>query len=248
MSLAVEGLTFARNGRHVLGPLTAEFLPGEMVGVVGPNGSGKSTLLRLLYGYLTPSEGSILLEGRPLHQIEPRQLARRLGACPQEAEASLDFSVEQALALALGGDLRLASQKLERLPFLGLQELYGRLLSQLSGGEKQRVRLGRALLGEPSWLVLDEPANHLDLATGWSLLSYLRQARHCGVVLALHDLANACRFCDRLLVLDGGRLVALGPPQQALEPEVLREVFRLRGQVARRDERTLLDIHGVASP
>lgn len=245
MSLKLDQLTFAREGKPLLGPLSAEFQAGETVGVVGPNGSGKSTLLRLLYGYLTPTEGNLTLEGRLLSEIEPRQLAQRLGACPQEAEPSLDFSVEQALALGAGGDLRRTLDAIERFPFLGLQELMGRRLSQLSGGEKQRVRLGRALLTEPAWLVLDEPANHLDLATGWSLLSYLGQPRAGGVVVALHDLSNACRFCHRLLVLERGRLVALAPPEVALNAETLREVFGLRGQVRRQQDELMLEIHGV---
>jgi iron complex transport system ATP-binding protein len=246
--LTLTELTFRRGERVILGPLNAQLPAGEMIGVVGPNGSGKSTLLRLLYGYLIPSGGTLHLDDQPLEQIEPRQLAQKLGACPQEGEPSLDFSVEQALALAAGGDRAVTAQRVERFPFLGLQDLYGRLLSQLSGGEKQRIRLGRALLSEPPWLVLDEPANHLDLATGWSLLSYLRQPRAGGVVVALHDLANACRFCHRLLVLDRGRMVALAPPIEALTPETLEQVFGLRGQVQRHDGQSLLEIQGVTRP
>lgn len=244
--LEARGLCFGRGERSILGPLDLQLLPGEMVGVVGPNGSGKSTLLRLLYGYLAPTQGQVRLEGRALEEIEPRALARRMGACPQEAEPSLDFSVEQALALATGGDIAAAARALDRYPFLALDGLRARALSQLSGGEKQRVRLGRALLSDPPWLVLDEPANHLDLATGWSLLSYLRQPRAGGVVVALHDLGNACRFCHRLLVLHAGRMVALAPPVEALRAEILSSVFGLRGAVRERDGEAFLEIGGVA--
>lgn len=246
MALRLQNLTFARGGRRVLGPLSLSLQAGELVGVVGPNGSGKSTLLRLLYGFLTPSSGTIEFEGEPLQSIEPRQLARRLGACPQEAEPSLDFYVEQALALASPCAPRQLFDSLERFGFLRLGELRGRLLSELSGGEKQRVRLARAMLPEPPWLLLDEPANHLDLATGWSLLSYLREPRSGGVVVALHDLAFATRFCHRLLVLQRGQLVALSSPREALSAATLSEVFGLRGEVSLRDGDPHLEIEGVA--
>jgi iron complex transport system ATP-binding protein len=245
LALTLRDLSFQRGQRAVLGPLSVELRAGEMVGVVGPNGSGKSTLLRLLYGYLAPSQGSIHLDDRRLEQIDPRRLAQLMGACPQEGEPSLDFTVEQALALAAGGDLSLTVQRMGRFPFLGLQTLKGRLLSQLSGGEKQRIRLGRALLAEPPWLVLDEPANHLDLATGWSLLSYLAAPRSGGVVVALHDLANACRFCHRLMVLDQGKLVAFAPPAQALTQQTLDQVFGLQAEVRVSDGQSLLEIRGV---
>lgn len=230
----------------MLGPLSLSLQAGELVGVVGPNGSGKSTLLRLLYGFLSPSSGTIEFEGEPLPSIEPRRLARRLGACPQEAEPSLDFYVEQALALARPAAPQQMSEQLERFGFLRLGELRGRLLSELSGGEKQRVRLARALLWQPPWLVLDEPANHLDLATGWSLLSYLREPRPGAVVVALHDLALAARFCHRLLVLRGGELVALAPPHEALSSATLAEVFGLLGEVRLHDGLPHLELEGVA--
>ncbi len=246
MSLLVRDLVFRRGDRLVLGPLSADLRPGEMVGIVGPNGSGKSTLLRLLYGYLKPSQGGIRLGDRPLEQFEPRELARDMGACPQEGEPALDFTVEQALALAAGGDQRLTASRAQAFPFLRLSELWGRHLSELSGGEKQRIRLGRALLTQPPWLVLDEPANHLDLATGWSLLSYLRTPREGGVVVALHDLASACRFCHRLLVLEGGKMVHLATPFEALSDGVLERVFGLKGRVVPEHDHCRLEIDGVA--
>lgn len=231
-----------------MGPLEATFQPGELVGVVGPNGSGKSTLLRLLYGYLKPTSGQVRLQGEPVLAMEPRRLASLLGACPQEAEPTLDFTVEQALSLGTGGDAEAAVGKSSSFPFLRLAELRGRQLSQLSGGEKQRIRVARALLAEPPWLVLDEPANHLDLATGWSLLQHLAQPRAGGVIVALHDLGFAVRFCHRLMVLRGGKLVAFAPPAEALDEATLAEVFGLRGRVREREGRLMLEIDGVAEP
>lgn len=247
MTLELFDVRFGRGDRSVLGPLTASFGGGELVGVVGPNGSGKSTLLRLLYGYLRPSSGEVRLQGEAISRIEPRRLARLLGACPQEAEPTLDFSVDQALALGLGGDVDSSWRRAAELPFLNLPELRGRQLSGLSGGEKQRIRVARALLPDPAWLVLDEPANHLDLATGWSLLEYLAKPRSGGVIVALHDLAFATRFCHRLVVLEGGLVRAFAPPEQALTETLLAGVFGLRGRVERGNGPPTLRVDGVAS-
>ncbi len=246
MSFQLTDLQFTRGERRLLGPLSLE-LPGqELIGVVGPNGSGKSTLLRLLYGFLTASRGSVNLGGDELSRISPLELVKRVGACPQEAEASLDFVAEQALALATRGDTGQARQRVENYPFLRLESLWGRRLSQLSGGEKQRIRLARAFLPEPDWLVLDEPANHLDLATGWALMEHLASRQTAGgVIVALHDLGAAVRFCHRLLVLDEGRLVAFAAPQEALSAQVLRDVFGLQAEVLKEARGWRLSVAGV---
>ena len=217
--------------------------------MVGPNGSGKSTLLRLLYDYLEPTQGEVELDGRPLRDYDPKALARRLGVCPQEPEPSLDFPVEQALALATQGDLKSMTQSVAGLDFLGLQPLFGRRLSQLSGGEKQKVRLARAILNTKSWLLLDEPANHLDLRATWSLMDYLQSQRDSGVVCAMHDLSLAVAFCSKLLVLDRGLAVAFGAPSEVLTKELLSRVFGLEAEVVACSGRGVrLEISGVSTP
>lgn len=247
MGFQLEEVVFEEEGRRRLGPVSVQLQGKEMVGVVGPNGSGKSTFLRLLYGYLTAARGSVLLDGRGLPTIPPRELASRVSACPQEAEPSLDFSVEQAVALVTQGDVARAKQQASAFDFLALEPLWGRRLSQLSGGEKQRVRLARTLLTSADWMVLDEPANHLDLATGWSLMDRLRQLSVSGgVLVALHDLSMATRFCHRLLVLKEGVCVAFDQPGTALTPEILDTVFGLQGSVATQGDAFRLEITGVS--
>lgn len=246
MALSLRQLEFARRGRTILGPLSWELEGGQLVGVVGPNGSGKSTLLRLLYAYLTPSAGEIAWQGRALAEWSASALAALIGCCPQEAEPSLDFTAERAIALACHNDVALAAQRRDALPFLQLAPLWERRLSELSGGEKQRVRLARALIMDPPWLVLDEPANHLDLATAWALFDHLRQPRPGGVIVALHDLHFAVRCCDALLVLHQGRKVAFAPPEEALSRTILRQVFGLEGEVRQHHQRAYLDLQGVS--
>ncbi len=245
--LSFSDLVYERADRRVLGALNGEFRVGEFTGVVGPNGSGKSTLLRLLYDYLEPTQGTVELDRRKLRDHDPRALACLLGVCPQEPEPSLDFPVEQALALATNGDLQAMAQAVDSLDFLALQALFGRRLSELSGGEKQKVRLARAILIEKPWLVLDEPANHLDLRATWSLMSYLQSRRDSGVVCAMHDLSLAVAFCSRLLVLDRGIAVAFGPPSEVLTEDLLAEVFGLKAQVVTQSGGVVrLEISGVS--
>ena len=247
MGIQVEGIRLERNFKVILDDLSTAFPKGLVTGLVGPNGSGKSSLLRILYGYLPSSGGSVLLQDKDLRAWDPRELARHLGVCPQEAEPSLDFKVEQVLALRFGGQSDRLSKGLEGLEFLRLQELFGRSLSQLSGGEKQRVRLGTALLGQAPWLLLDEPANHLDLATAWSLFEYLNHQREGGVILALHNLSTAARYCRNLLVLHEGKKVAQGKPRDVLTPQLLGEIFRLKAKLDWTDERADLKISGVTA-
>lgn len=229
----------------MLHELEVEIAGGLVTAVIGPNGSGKSSLLKALYGYLPVSEGAIELAGKDLENWSPAELASQLGVCPQEAEPSLDFQVSQLLALRFGGDLETARERLQHLPFLRLEELFPKQLSQLSGGERQRVRLGVALSGNAPWLVLDEPANHLDLSTAWSLFDYLRQPREGGVILALHDLDTAARCCDRILVLLEGSMVAHGSPREVLTPELLARVFELRGRLEAESDPAALRLQGV---
>lgn len=241
----MESLKVVLGTRVVIENLSVKFERGQVIGLVGPNGSGKSTLLRALYGYLTKAEGTIHIEDRELEQWAPIDLASHLGVCPQEAESSLDFEVAQLLSLRFQNCRQTLEQRLENLTFLKLPGLFGKRLSELSGGERQRVRLGTALLSEAPWLVLDEPANHLDLATAWSVLEYLTRPREGGVLLALHDLSTAARCCHQVLVLQGGQMVAFGPPSEVLTQDLLKEVFGLQARLVAENGVPAISISGA---
>lgn len=247
MAIELSGVSLTRGGKSILREVSCRILPQTVTGVVGPNGSGKSSLLRTIYGFLPVTAGQIAIDDTALAQWSPQKLASHLGVCPQEAEPSLDFRVDQVLALRFGGRRASLAERTTSLDFLRLEELFDRHLSELSGGERQRVRLGMALLSDSPWLILDEPANHLDLATAWSLLEFLRRPRRGGVVLALHDLAVAARFCSSLLVLKQGRVVTHGPPREVLQSEVLKGVFRLNAAFDWNADPITLKVSGVAA-
>ncbi|GIV20995.1 MAG: ABC transporter [Armatimonadota bacterium] len=211
---------------------------GEMVGLLGPNGSGKSTLLRVLSGVLKPQRGQVWLEGKPLSQLRAKEVAQRLAFVPQREEVAFGFTAWEVVLLGRAPyigwwgkerveDLRATRRAMERTDSLSLAE---RAFSTLSGGERQRVVLARGLAQETPLLLLDEPLTHLDVAHQVGTLSLLRQLNReegLTVLAALHDINLASEFCDRLIVLRQGQMVADGTPSEVITPALLARVFGL---------------------
>ncbi|WP_307347086.1 ABC transporter ATP-binding protein [Caulobacter ginsengisoli] len=206
---------------------------GEVVGVLGPNGSGKTTLLRGGLGLLDSGHGLILWDDQPLSNLTEAQRARLVGYLPQERHVGWNLSAQDIAALG-APDLSLSDAHAAAKYYLakvGLRRLLQRGVLDMSGGERARVLLARLLATRAAVLIADEPAAGLDPDAQLHMLELLRAeaARGASVVVTLHDLTLAARFCDRLVVLKAGRAVAEGPPIEALRPEVLREVFGLEG-------------------
>ncbi|AIR90886.1 ABC transporter ATP-binding protein [Pseudomonas cremoricolorata] len=218
-------------GHQLLHGIDLQVLAGETLGIVGPNGSGKSTLLKLLAGLRAPSSGAVQLFGEPLDSLPRRRVAQRLALVEQQADTHEAIRVYDAVALGrtpwlsalapfAGQDHAIVEQALRDVDALHLQQ---RLWGELSGGERQRVHIARALAQRPQVLLLDEPTNHLDIQHQLSLLHCV-QALPVTTLVALHDL-NQALTCDRLAVLEGGRLVALGAPFEVLTPARLLSTF-----------------------
>ncbi|MEU4985374.1 ABC transporter ATP-binding protein [Streptomyces sp. NPDC021969] len=235
MRVEVEGLTVEMSGARVLDEVSLRADSGRFVGLVGPNGSGKSTLLRCVYRALRPTAGVVRLGGDDLPSLSPRESARRLAALPQEAAAEFDFTVAEVVAMGRlphqGAAARTSDEDRHvcaaALDGVGAGHLTDRGFLTLSGGERQRVLIARALAQQPRILVLDEPTNHLDIAQQLEVLSLVR-ASGPTVLAALHDLNLAALHCDRLHVVDGGRIVASGAPHDVLTAELLADVFGVR--------------------
>ena len=227
-------------GRPVVSDVSlAPVPPGALVALVGPNGAGKSTLLRGLAGLL-PLSGNLSLGATDLAAAPLAARARILGYVPQALPRGTAFSVFEGVLSALrasstgpGDPRRRAVAALERL---GVLDLALTRLDRLSGGERQLAALAQALAREPRLLLLDEPTSALDLRHALIVMSLVREvARERGgiVVAVLHDLALACRFCDRIVVLDRGRVAADGAPEAAVTPEILRRVYGVEASLER---------------
>ncbi|MFT3974926.1 MAG: ABC transporter ATP-binding protein [Amaricoccus sp.] len=229
--LEAVGVSRAVRGREIVSDVDLHLASGETLGLIGPNGSGKSTLLGMLAGLTKPSRGEIRLEGRPITRMPRREIARRLALVAQSAETQDRISVRDAVELGrtpwLGpldpwGPAHEAAVA-AALDAVGMSAMAGRDWSSLSGGERQRVHIARAHAQAPRVLLLDEPTNHLDIHHQIAILDLI-EGLGTTTVIALHDMHHALR-CDRILVMNRGRALALGPPADILTPALIREIF-----------------------
>ncbi|WP_372497822.1 ABC transporter ATP-binding protein, partial [Streptomyces clavuligerus] len=237
-ALDVTGLRYGTGGRLLLDGVALTAAPGETVGLVGPNGSGKTTLLRCVYGALRPTAGTILLDGDDLLALGTRARARRIASVPQDSPAEFELTVREIVAMGRSPHKRFwepdtaadAAQVDEALARLAVDTLADRPFPSLSGGERQRTLVARALVQRPALLILDEPTNHLDIRYQMEILGLVRSLGTTAV-LALHDLNLAAHYCDRIVVLAAGRVVAAGPPEEVFTPELLAEVYRVEADI-----------------
>ncbi len=235
MRLTVTGLAVELDRVPILAGVDAHAEAGELVGVVGPNGSGKSTLLRTVYRALRPVAGTVTVGGTDIWHLTVREAAQRTAAVLQERPESIELTVRELVATGrtphVGAFAR--DRPADRaacaaaLDLVGMAGAAGRMVDTLSGGERQRVLLARALAQEPRVLVLDEPTNHLDIRFQLELLALVKSLRLTAFV-ALHDLNLAADFCDRVYVLDRGRVVACGPPAEVFDVDLISRVFGVR--------------------
>ncbi|WP_049566273.1 ABC transporter ATP-binding protein [Streptomyces sp. SBT349] len=238
MRVDFTDVVVALGGTRIVHGATFGVAPGRIAGLVGPNGSGKSTLLRSLYRVTRPETGTVGIDGKDVWKLPPRTVARQVAVMTQETTADFDLDVLDAVLLGrlphhrgFGGDsprdLELADRALARV---GAAELAGRPFAGLSGGEKQRVLLARALVQESQVLVLDEPTNHLDVSFQLELMRIIGELG-LTTLAALHDLNLAAAHCDVVAVMRAGRIVAHGPPADVLTPELIGEVFGVQAHL-----------------
>ncbi len=248
-----ERVTWQVHGRPIIEGVDLHAPAGRVTGLIGPNGSGKSTLLRCLAGTLTPSAGRVLLDGDDLATLRRRTIARTVAVVEQNLGTDVDLRVRDVVALGrLPHRSRLApSSPLDEdacataLGQVGLTGFADRTWRTLSGGEQQRVHIARALAQEPAVLLLDEPTNHLDVEHQFQLLDIL-EGTGLTVVIVLHDLALAARYCERLVLLRGGRVDSHGAVADVLTARAVERVFRVRAEVTTDRAGTALRLLGSA--
>jgi iron complex transport system ATP-binding protein len=240
--LRLSGLTVTLGGRRVVDGACTTVHPGEVVGLIGPNGAGKTSLMRAVLG-LIPCAGDIHISGEPTSELTPRQLARQVAYLPQDREISWAVTVETVVALgrtpyrsvAAGLSARDRSAIDDAMAQMDVETLRHRVATELSGGERARVLLARLLAQETPLVLADEPTAGLDPAHQIDVMATFADlaADGRGVLVSLHDLALAARWCHRLVVLDRGQVLAEGPPERVLTAERLAEVYGITAHMDR---------------
>ncbi|MGK5674663.1 ABC transporter ATP-binding protein [Micromonospora sp. URMC 106] len=237
--LTVTGVSWTVAARPILDDVTCAVPTGSLVGLLGPNGCGKTTLLRIVARLVAPDSGRVTVGGDDVATLPRSALARRAALLAQHADTDVDLTVGEVVLLGRtphrrsrwsdsAADRAAAADALARVDLDGYAD---RRWHTLSGGERQRVQLARALAQQPLLLLLDEPTNHLDIGHQLHLLHLVRRS---GVttLAALHDLNLAAMFCDTVVVLAAGRVVAAGPPAEVLTPRLLADVYDVHADVA----------------
>ncbi|MGW0733140.1 ABC transporter ATP-binding protein [Streptomyces sp. NPDC002851] len=238
--LRAERVSWSADGQLVLDGVSLTPRPGTVTGLLGPNGSGKSTLLRLLAGVLAAHAGTVTLDGTPLSQVPRKVAARRLAVVEQQADTQAALTVadvvrlgriphRRAWAPAAPADEAAVRSALDRC---GLTDQAHRQWHTLSGGERQRAQIARALAQEPRELLLDEPTNHLDIQHQLELLDLIT-GLDLTCVVALHDLNLAATYCHQVVVLQQGRVMAAGAPDDVLTEDLIAHVYGVRAHVTR---------------
>lgn len=234
--ISTRDLTYSVNGKPILDHVSFQINAGEFVGLMGPNGSGKTTLIKILSGGIRDHEGSATLHLLHINRLRARGLAQTLAVVPQEAHFAFPFTClevvlmgrhpfQKALAFDSDEDFQIAKQAMAQTDCWQFAE---RTIQTLSGGEKQRVLLARALAQKPKILLLDEPASHLDLKHQevlFGLLKQLHQSERLTLLCVIHDLKSASEYPQRLLLLREGRLEVQGKTQEVLTEENIRKIF-----------------------
>ena len=232
MRVKVDHICWSVDGRKILHDADLDIDQGSFVGLVGPNGSGKSTLLRCIYRVLKPDSGEITLDEENVLQFTAKEAARRTGVVLQEYPTEFEFTVEEIVSMGRNPhkgmfdrdtkeDQTIIEDALEKV---GMEDFASRSFRTLSGGEKQRVMIARTLAQQAKFLVLDEPTNHLDIRYQLETMDLVKSLG-ITTLAALHDLNIATSYCDEIYIMDTGTIVASGPPEEVLIPELIHQVF-----------------------
>jgi iron complex transport system ATP-binding protein len=237
MRLEANAVSFSYKENVVLKKVSLSVGPGEFVGIMGPNGSGKTTLLRCMTGFLTPSDGAVAVDGRPVGTYSPREIARLFAVVPQISSTDFPFTAYDIVMMGriphsanrLGGyskdDVAKVREAMDRTD---TWQFVDRTFNALSGGERQRVVIARAIAQEPQVLLLDEPTIYLDISGQIEVMDLVKDINRkegMSVVAVLHDVNLAARYCDRIALLSQGEVEVMGPPADVLTQEVIQAVY-----------------------
>ena len=234
MRLRVRDVEFSYASIPVIKDICLEVAESEILGIVGPNGAGKSTLIRCIDRILAPQKGTVLLDGKDIKKLNRMEIARKMGYVPQSASQIFSTTVFDTVLMGRRPHLSWRSNEkdigkvLEVLQMLKIEDLAMRDINELSGGQKQKVFIARALAQEPDVLLLDEPTSNLDIKHQLEVMEIIKNiVRDKGIsaVIAIHDLNLAARYSDRIVMMDNGRIFAAGNPSSVLTQDNIKLVY-----------------------
>lgn len=234
MNLKVDNIYVTLSDTNIVKDISLHVNKGQFVGIIGPNGCGKSTLLKSIYKVIKPKHGSVFLDDRDVLKSTPKTISKRMGVVGQFNDMSFDFTVHEMVMMGRTPhknvmesdnkeDYEIVNAALKKVDLLSYSN---RSYLTLSGGEKQRVILARAIAQQPKFLILDEPTNHLDIKYQLQILSIVKSLK-VGTLAALHDLSLAATYCDILYVVKNGKVVASGNPDEVLTKELVKQVYEI---------------------
>lgn len=242
--LEIENITYKIDDSLISDGINIKFEENTFTGIIGPNGSGKSTLLKQIYRVLKPTKGKIFFDGIDIEDISSKKMARQMAVLPQENQSDFDYTVREIILMGrfpyhsffmgdhdFDADINLMKKYLD---IVGLREQENQYFKTLSGGEKQRVLLARALVQEAELLILDEVTNHLDIGYQYKVLEILK-GLNMTIISAIHDLNLAMKFCDQVVIIDKGRIIVTGNPKDIITRENLKEIFKIDAQIIKKD-------------
>lgn len=238
LKLQVKNLRFTIDKKEILKGVSFDVPKGSFVGIIGPNGSGKSTLLKNIYRLYKPSSGSIILDNRELEKMKDKECAKEIAVLAQESNTHFDFTVEEIVKMGRypyksvfenysKADLQMVKEMLQKV---GLESYSDRSFSKLSGGEKQRTLIARALVQNTDFLVLDEPTNHLDIGYQIQLMDLVKSL-NITTLSAIHDMNLAAMYCDYVIVMKDGMIKSFGTVEEVINATMLKEVFGVNAYV-----------------
>lgn len=243
VSLMIEGVRFGYNGSDVLKGVEFEGKKGEFIGLIGPNGSGKSTLMRLMNRILRPQVGTIWMEGKELDRMKIEEIAQVCANVPTEFSEDFNMSVQNLVFLGrypfakgLWWDNKEDEEMVvEAMKRFGVYHLKDRNFSELSSGEAQRVLLAKAVVQCPRVLLVDEPSAHLDIKYKHEVMEHLRDmlSGNVTIVIASHDLNLLAQYCNRIMILSKGKIVAFGTPEEVITAEMVEQVYGVEVAILR---------------
>lgn len=239
IKLKVDNLGFSISNQRIISNVSFEINQGDFVGLVGPNGCGKSTLLKNIYQVYKPDTGVVYIDGAEAAKLPSRELAKRMSVMVQENTVEFDINVLEMVMLgryahkkflhsSSAEDYEIARRSLHAAGMDGFED---RSFASLSGGEKQRVLIARALTQQADFIILDEPTNHLDIGYQYQIMNILKQ-QNTTIFSSVHDLNLAAYYCDKIIVINEGRIIDYGIPAKVLTKELIEELFGVSAEIS----------------